>query len=72
MTSPEPAEWIAYLTTGDDGKPMLRNTIGANNAYHLWVLEFREVMARTQEIRSGAVTIPHTGDLAQWQAIHAH
>lgn len=71
MTS-ESADWAGYLTTGDDGRPMLRNTIGAVNDYHLWVLEFREVMARTQEIRSGAVAIARTGDLAQWRAIHAH
>ncbi|MCX4094471.1 Fic/DOC family protein [Nocardia sp. alder85J] len=72
MTSPESSEWDSYLTTGADGRPMLRNTIGAVNDYHLWVLEFREVMARTQEIRSGAALIPRTGDLAQWRAIHAH
>jgi len=72
MTSSESADWAGYLTTGGDGRPMLRNTIGAVNDYHLWVLEFREVMARTQEIRSGAVAIPHTGDLTQWRAIHAH
>ncbi|WP_067665503.1 Fic/DOC family protein [Nocardia miyunensis] len=72
MTSPESSAWDSYLTTGDDGRPMLRNTIGAVNDYHLWVLEFREVMARTQEIRSGAAPIARTGDLAQWRAIHAH
>jgi cell filamentation protein len=61
-----------YLQDGDDGRPMLRNLVGATNAHDLTSIEYRQTMLRTMEIRLGSVAIPQTRNVQQWKAIHAH
>lgn len=63
---------VTYMTAGDDGEPMMRNLVGATTERVLRLLEYRQTIQRTLEIRLGSAAIPHTGDVGQWKAIHAH
>ncbi|MEU2043710.1 Fic/DOC family protein [Nocardia niwae] len=78
MTVDEPFDqdrlWQAYLWPSDvgPGETMLRNRYGLHNEEELNRREHRETAKRELEIRTGKVEIPHTGDLTEWRAIHAH
>ncbi|MCX4094468.1 Fic/DOC family protein [Nocardia sp. alder85J] len=60
------------MTAGDDGEPMMRNLVGATTEYILRLVEYRQTMQRTLEIRLGSAAIPQSRDVGQWKAIHAH
>ncbi|MEU5764041.1 Fic family protein [Nocardia sp. NPDC047648] len=66
--------WEAYLWPSDEGpgRTMLRNLYGLHNIDELRRREYRETAKRALEIRRGQVDIARTGDLREWQAIHAH
>lgn len=63
---------VTYMTEGEDGWPVLRNLVGATTQHALQIIEYRQTMLRTLEIRLGSAAVPQTRDVQQWKAIHAH
>ncbi|WP_280311149.1 Fic/DOC family protein [Nocardia abscessus] len=68
------ARWEAYLWPSEKhpGRTMLRNLYGLHDEDELRRREYRETTKRALEIHLDRVDIPRTGDLREWQAIHAH
>ncbi|MEU2043706.1 Fic/DOC family protein [Nocardia niwae] len=66
--------WDAYLWPSQEtpGRMMLRNLYGLRNETELRRREYRETTKRALEIHLDQVDIPRTGDIGEWQAIHAH
>jgi len=63
---------VTYMSEGEDGAPLMRNLAGATTNRALRIIEYRQTMVRTLEIRLGSTTIPQTRDVQQWKATHAH
>ncbi|MBF6341627.1 Fic family protein [Nocardia abscessus] len=66
--------WESYLWPSEKspGRTMLRNLYGLHDEDELRRREYRETTKRALEIHLDRVDIPRTGDLREWQAIHAH
>lgn len=68
----EEARWQAYLWPSQTGEPMLINLYGLRDESALRAREYADTTKRALDLQLRRKHIPRTGDLTEWQAIHAY